>query len=180
MLLPQLAAVDTLFVRQIPPVRTAFEQVVFVASGITSLLALVLVVVVLVALAALRAKANDTRTKLDALLVELQPIAKNATAMSQDVREVATTAKVMVVESRDTVRQANERIRETVDNLAQRVDELSEMLGSIHRAGERVAAVAGTAIGGIKAGARVFGLGKKRRKKRSRNDAERPRLRQRS
>lgn len=167
MLLLQLAAAaDTLVVRQLPPVRTAFEQIVFVASGITSILALVLVVAVLVALVALRATAVDVRTKLDTLLLELQPMAKNA--------------KEMVVESRETVQQANERIRETVDTLTERVNELSEMLGRIHTAGERVAAVTGAAIGGIKAGVRVFGLGKKRKKKSTRNGTGRPRLRQRS
>lgn len=41
MLILQLAAAaDTVLVRAVPPLRTPFEQVVYVASGLTSLLVL--------------------------------------------------------------------------------------------------------------------------------------------
>jgi hypothetical protein len=69
-----------------------------------------------------------------------------------------------------------------VDNLADRVDEMSELLGRVTRSANRVAAVAGTALGGLKLGARALGLGrKKKRKKRPTRDGatERPRVRQR-
>jgi hypothetical protein len=70
------------------------------------------------------------------------------------------------------------------------------MLGRIHTSAEKVAAVAGTAIGGIKLGARAMGLGGRGKKKAKRplsraaarrqrlaeeadGDDERPRLRRR-
>jgi uncharacterized protein YoxC len=166
------AVADTLIVRQVPPARTGFEQLVFVSSGFTTLLTLVLLVVVLYAIAALRKQAEETSVRLDALLAELQPLARNANAM--------------VAESRETVRHANTRVRETIDGLTDRVDDLAEMIGRINRSAERVATIASTAIGGIKLGAKAFGFGGKGGKKSARRDrlrdeerAERPRLRKR-
>lgn len=166
MLLLQAAALaDTLIVRQVPPVRTAFEQLIFVASGLTSILTLLVVLVVFLMLLGMRAVAKELHTKLDEVLTELRPLTQNANAASQDVKEAAAAAKLMVLESRETVSMANERVRDTVEHLTERVDDLAEMLGRIHRAGERVATVAGTAVGGLKAGARFLGFGRKRKKK---------------
>lgn len=159
---------DTLVVRQVPPARTGFEQLVYVSSGITTLLTLILLVVVLVAIAALRKQAEETRVRLDALLGELQPLAKNANAM--------------VAETRETVQHANARVRDTVDGLADQVDDLAAMIGRINRSAERVATIASTAVGGIKLGAKMFGFGKGKKGARSARDAgrgERPRLRKR-
>jgi uncharacterized protein YoxC len=163
-------AADTVIVRQVTPARTGFEQVVFVSSGFTTILTLVLLVVVIYAIAALRKQAEETKVRLDALLNELQPLAKNANAM--------------VSETRETVKQANERVRSTVDGLADRVDDLADMIGRINRSAERVATIASTAIGGIKLGAKAFGFGKggrkaRREKVRDEERAERPRLRKR-
>jgi methyl-accepting chemotaxis protein len=182
MLFLQLAAVaDTVLVRQVPPVRTGFEQLVFVASGLTSILTLLVVLVILLVLLAMRQAAAGLQGKLDEVLTELRPLTQNANAASADLREAAATAKAMVLESRDTVAAANQRVRDTVDDLADRVDELSAMLAKVTRAATRVAGIAGTAIGGIKAGARAFGIGRKKPKKgpRLRDVDERPRLRRR-
>lgn len=45
---------DTVYVRPIPPLRSAFEQVVYVASGLTSILTLLLVVALVIGLLAVR------------------------------------------------------------------------------------------------------------------------------
>ncbi|MBX3133143.1 MAG: hypothetical protein KF689_07145 [Gemmatimonadaceae bacterium] len=183
MLLLQLAAAaDTVLVRQVSPVRTGFEQLVFVASGLTSVLTLLLVLAVLLALVGMRQTAIALQAKLDEVLGELRPMTQNVNATSADVREAAAAAKAMVLESRETVAMANARVRVTVDDLADRVDELSEILAKITRVATRVAGIAGTAIGGIKAGARVFGIGRKSKKKQRAVDADvesRPRLRRR-
>ena len=178
----QAAAVaDTVLFRQVPQAKSAFEQVVFVASGLTSILTLLVVVVVLLMLIGMRQAAKALGEKLDEVLLELRPLTQNANAASADVREAAATAKAMVLESRETVTEANVRVRETIENLTERVDDLAEMLGRIHHAAERVAGVAGTAMGGIKAGMRFFrkGRGKKAKAKPSVMDRERPRLRRR-
>lgn len=175
----QLAAVaDTVMVRQVPPVRTVFEQVVFVASGLTSVLTLLVVIVLLYVLFRLRDTSRDLMGKLDQLLVELRPAASNAREASVDVREAAAVAKAMVIESRETVAIANERVRETVEELTDRVNELSAIIGKVTRMATRVGAIAGTAIGGLKAGARMMGIGRKKPKTVPVRDAdERPRLR---
>lgn len=175
----QLAAVaDTVLVRQVAPVRSVFEQIVFVASGLTSILTLLVALVLLYVLFRLRDTSRDIMGKLDELLVELRPAAANARAASSDVKEAAAVAKAMVIESRETVTMANERVRETVEELTDRVNELSEIIGKVTRMANRVGAIAGTAMGGLKAGARMMGIGRKKPKATPVRDAEeRPRLR---
>jgi methyl-accepting chemotaxis protein len=176
LLLQLAAAADTVLVRNVPPARTAFEQLVFVASGLTSILLFLLICVMVAGLLILRAKADEVHGKLDKLLAELEPMARNANAMADDVREVAKNLNVMVTESRDTVTAVNTRVRETVGRLADEVDDLSEMVGRVNASANRVASVATTAMAGLKVGARVFGIGRKRKKKRVAAE-ERPRLR---
>lgn len=174
------AAADTVLVRQMPPVRSTFEQIFFVASGLTSVLTLALVAVLLVALLVLRTKADDLKAKIEELLVELRPLAKSATAMSEDVRAVAADVKAMTDESRETVREVNTRVRDTVGTLADRVDELSALIGRVNDSAERVANVASTAVGGIKLGARAMGFGgRKKKRKVAAAGPERPRIRRR-
>jgi len=188
-LLLQLAAVaDTVLVRNVPPARTAFEQIVFVAQGITSLLVLLLVVMTLVSLLALRAKADEMKDKLDELLEELRPMTRGAAAMYEDVRQVAKNVNDMVDESRDTVKIVNERVRKSAVTLSDRVDELSTIIGRVNDSANRVASVATTTVAGIKFGARALGFGRGASKKKkvkgreARRDAlrdERPTLRRR-
>jgi methyl-accepting chemotaxis protein len=164
MLLFQIgAAADTLIVRQLPPVRSTFEQIVFVASGITSILLLGLLVVVLMGMVALRNKTEDLRQKVDDLIADLRPMATSATATAEEVREVAAKLNTMVDDSRDTVRVVNSRVRKSTRVMATRVNELSELIGRISRSAERVSAIAGTAMGGLKFGARARGLGGKKK-----------------
>lgn len=188
------AAAETLLVRNMPPARTMFESIVFIASGLNSIIALLLVVLALVSLLVLRKKADELREKLEELLIEMRPMTRNVNAMSDDVREVAKNVNGMVDDSRETVRVANERIRASVVNLTDRVDDLSAIIGRVNDSAERVATVATTTIAGIKFGARALGLSKKkkgpkvdRRRGGKRRDAEpeedlpreRPRVRRR-
>lgn len=185
------AAAETLYVRNLPPERTTFETLAFIASSLNSIIALLLVVVALVSLLVLRRKAEELGEKLQALLTEMRPMARNVNAMSDDVREVAKNVNGMVDDSRVTVRVANERIRASVVNLTDRVDDLSEIISRVNHSAERVASVASTTMAGIKFGARALGLTRKkgarvdrRRGKREADDRdesprERPRLRRR-
>ena len=178
----QLASIaDTVLVRNVPPVRSTFEQVVFVTSGLTSIFAFILILMTVIGLLALRSMAKAVLQKLAELMVELKPMARNTTAMSDDVREVARNVNTMVDESRDTVRVVNERVRSSVVTLTDRVDEMSDIIGRVNRSAEQVASVATTAVAGIKLGARALGLSKGRKaKKKPRPPAEeRPRLRRR-
>ncbi len=166
-LLQAAALADTVLVQQVPPVRTVFEQLVFVASGLTSLLTLLLVLIVLAMLLGLRAVGRELHQKLDELLIELRPLTMNANMAAQDVRRVAAVAREIAEESRETVELANERVRDTVDNLTARVDDLAELLARVYRAAERVAAITGRALGGGRAGALFRGRGRNRRRKKT-------------
>ena len=186
MLLYQLATVaDTVLVRNLPAARTAFEQVVFVTSGLTSIFAFLLIGITVLGLLALRSTAHQVLHKLEELMVELKPMARNTAAMSDDVREAAKNVSRMVDESRATVRVVNDRVRSSVVTLTDRVDEMSEIIGRVNRSADRVASVATTAVAGIKFGARALGLSKGRKaKKKQKNKPspeapERPRLRRR-
>lgn len=178
----QLAAIaDTVLVRNVAPLRTTFDQVVYVTSGLTSILAFVLILMTVVGLLVLRSTAREVLQKLEALLVELRPMVRNTNAMSDDVRDVARNVNKMVDESRDTVRVVNERVRSSVVTLSDRVDEMSDIIGRVNRSAERVASVATTAAAGIKLGARALGLSKGRKTTTKPRPAaeERPRLRRR-
>jgi methyl-accepting chemotaxis protein len=194
-LLQAAAAAETLLVRNVPPSRTAFETIAFVASGLNSIIALLLVILALLSLLVLHRKADELREKIEELLVEMRPMTRNVNAMSDDVREVARNVNGMVDDSRETVRVANERIRASVVNLTDRVDDLSAIIGRVNESAERVATVASTTMAGIKFGARALGLTRKKgpkvdRRRRGRDAAagagdrddgprERPRLRRR-
>lgn len=181
MFLLQLAAIaDTVLVRNVPPARSGFEQLVFVVSGLTSILAFLLICMTVVGLLILRSKAEEVKEKLDALMDELKPMARNAAAMYEDVREVAKNINTMVDESRGTVDLVNQRVRSSVVQLSDRVDELSEIIGNVNASANRVASVATTAVAGVKFGARALGFGKRSKKKAKKSRAEaaeRPRLR---
>jgi hypothetical protein len=68
--LVQAAAHDTLIVRQVPPVHTAFEQVVSIASGISTLLVLALVAGLVWAMLAVRASVRRAHEALDRRIAE--------------------------------------------------------------------------------------------------------------
>src|ERR1035437_9330761 len=64
-LLQAVAAHDTLIMRQVPPVRSWFEQVVFIASGISTLLVLVLIAGLVAAMFAVRRSVQRAHEALD-------------------------------------------------------------------------------------------------------------------
>jgi uncharacterized protein YoxC len=181
MLLFQIAAAaDTLVVRQVPPVRSTFEQVAFVVSGLNAIILLLLLLTVLAGLIGMRTRMNELHGKLDGLIDDLRPMAQKATLMADDVRDMARNVNHMVQDSRDTVRDANTRVRRSVTALTDRVEDVAELIGQVHRTAVRVSAVAGTAMGGIKLGARALGLGGKKKSKKAKDKGERPRLRRRA
>jgi hypothetical protein len=69
-LLQAVAAHDTVIMRQVPPVRSWFEQVVFVASGISTLLVLVLIAGLVLAMFAIRRSVQRAHEALDRRIAE--------------------------------------------------------------------------------------------------------------
>lgn len=114
-LLQLTAAAETLLVRPVAPHRTAFEQIVFVTSGLTSIAALVLCVLAIVALIALRRQSRVMEAQLSALVDELRPLAQSASAAAADVRKVTEKVEAIVEDSRQTVAAVNATVRATAD-----------------------------------------------------------------
>jgi hypothetical protein len=69
-LLQAVAQHDTVIMRQVPPVRSWFEQVVFVASGISTLLVLMLITGLVVAMFAIRRSVQRAHEALDRRVAE--------------------------------------------------------------------------------------------------------------
>ena len=64
------AAHDTLIVRQVPPVRTPFDEVVSIASGLSTLLILLLVAGLVLAMLAVRRSVKRAHEALDRRVAE--------------------------------------------------------------------------------------------------------------
>lgn len=69
-LLQAVAAHDTVIMRQVPPVRSWFEQVVFVASGISTLLVLLLISGMVVAMFGIWRSVRRAHEALDRRIAE--------------------------------------------------------------------------------------------------------------
>lgn len=69
-LLQAVAAHDTVIMRQVPPVRTWFEEVVFVASGMSTLLVLLLVTGLVVAMFGVWRSVRRAHEALDRRIAE--------------------------------------------------------------------------------------------------------------
>ena len=160
---------DTLLVRPLPPIRTTFEQVVFVASGITSVLTLLLVVALLVALIWLRRSLTAVGAKLNALSLELHPLLQQATAASQSVKQTSDLIREDVSTMHEAIHETSARVRETVGNLADRVDDFTDLLGKVHHTADSVVDIAGSTIKGLAWGARALRDRRRKRKDRLRS-----------
>jgi hypothetical protein len=69
-LLQAVAAHDTVIMRQVPPVRSWFEQVVFVASGVSTLLVLLLITGLVVAMLGIWRSVRRAHEALDRRIAE--------------------------------------------------------------------------------------------------------------
>jgi hypothetical protein len=154
----QVAAVarDTLLVRPVPPIRTTFEQTIFVAQGILVIFAVFLIPLSIYGALVMRKAALAAEQKIDALLGELRPLAAHVKEASVAVKETAEMVRTDVAMVHDTVQVATERVKQTVVQLADRVDDFNDLLGNVHEKASMAIDVAGTAMSGLAWGARTL------------------------
>ncbi len=112
---PLAAAAETLLVRPVPPVRTAFDQVVHVTSGLTSILTLLLCLSALWLILELRRRAGAIEAELASLAKDLRPLAERATAAAEDVRAVTQKVDAIVGEVHQTASSIGATVRATAD-----------------------------------------------------------------
>jgi hypothetical protein len=92
-LLQAAAAHDTVIMRQVPPVRSWFEQVVFIASGISTLLVLVLVTGLVAAMLAVR---RSVRRAHEALYLRIAEFGKRVDEFNDLLGRVQRRAETVV------------------------------------------------------------------------------------
>jgi len=112
---PLAAAAETLLVRPVPPVRTAFDQVAHVTSGLTSILTLLLCLSALWLILELRRRAGAIEAELASLAKDLRPLAERATAAAEDVRAVTQKVDAIVGEVHQTASSVGATVRATAD-----------------------------------------------------------------
>lgn len=112
---PLAAAAETLLVRPVPPVRTAFDQLVHVTSGLTSILTLLLCLSALWLILELRRRAGAIEAELASLAKDLRPLAERATAAAEDVRAVTQKVDAIVGEVHQTASSVGATVRATAD-----------------------------------------------------------------
>ncbi len=112
---PLAAAAETLLVRPVPPVRTAFDQVVHVTSGLTSILTLLLCLSALWLILELRRRAGAIEAELASLAKDLRPLAERATAAAEDVQAVTQKVDAIVGEVHQTASSVGATVRATAD-----------------------------------------------------------------
>jgi hypothetical protein len=147
---------DTLLVRPVPPIRTAFEQTVFVAQGILVIFAVFLIPLSIYGALAMRKAALAAGERMDALLAELRPLAAQVKEASAAVKETAEMVRTDVAMVHSTVQVATDRVKQTVVQLADRVDDFNDLLGTVHEKASMAIDVASTAVSGLAWGARTL------------------------
>lgn len=161
------AAADTLIFRQVPPVRTGFEQSVFVAAGLAQIVTL-LVVILLVLIFWRMWKAQQAITdQLARLSSKVDPMIASATAAAENVRVLTDAVRTDAVAAAEAMSEATERVRDSVAGIADRVDDFGDLLGRLHQKADAVVDVAGAAISTLKWGAGMLNPAARRRKRRA-------------
>jgi HAMP domain-containing protein len=151
--------VDTLLVRQVPPDRTGFEQVVFVAAGLAQVVTLVVVVLLAVIFFRMWKAQQAMQEQLRRLSEQVDPMIASATAAAENVRDLTEAVKDNAVAAADALSNATERVRDSVSGIADRIDDFGALLGRVTDKAEAVADVAEAAVSTFKAGRRLWRAG---------------------
>lgn len=150
------ATVDTLIVRQVSPVRSSFENLVFVSAGVAQVVTLVVVILLAIIFFRMWKAQIAIQEQLARLSSKVDPMIASATAAAENVRVLTDAVKSDAVEAAEALTEATGRVRDSVSGIADRIDEFGDLMGRVTDKAEAVADVAGAAITTIKAGSRLF------------------------
>lgn len=160
-----LAAADTVIVRQVPPIRTGFEEAIFVAAGLAQVVTLVVVVLLALIFHRMWKAQQLVHEQLARLTSKVDPMIASATSAAENVRVLTDVVRKDAVLAAEALSDATARVRDSVSGIADRIDDFGELLGRVTGKADAVADVAGAALHTIKWGARVLRpeSGRKRR-----------------
>lgn len=151
-----LLAADTLLVRPVPPVRTGFEQVLFVAAGLAQILMPVVFVLLILLLYRIWRAQRTMHEQLARLTSKVDPMIASATSAAENVRVLTDVVRKDAVLAADALAEATGRVRDSVGGIADRIDDFGDLLGRVYTKADAVADVAGAAAKTIKWGARAL------------------------
>lgn len=149
-------AADTMLVRQVPPDRSAFEQVVFVAGGLAQVLTLVVVVLLAVIFYRMWRAQLAVQAQLSQLAAKVDPMLASATSAAENVRALTDAVKRDAGAAAEALSEATGRVRDAVGGIADRIDDVGDLLGRVTEKADAVVEVAGAAASTIRAGSRLF------------------------
>ncbi len=147
---------DTLIVRQVTPLRTGFDEVVFVAAGLAQVVTLVVVVLLSVIFFRMWKAQQAMQEQLGRLTSKIDPMIASATAAAENVRELTDAVKQDAMAAAESLSNAAARVRDAVSGISDRIDDVGAVLGRVTEKAEAVADVAGAAVSTFKAGSRLF------------------------
>lgn len=151
-----LLAADTLMVRQVPPIRTGFEEAIFVAAGLAQIVTLVVVVLLALIFHRMWKAQQLMHEQLARLTSKVDPMIASATSAAENVRVLTDVVRKDAVLAAEALTEATSRVRDSVSGIADRIDEFGDLLGRVTGKADAVADVAGAALNTIKWGARVL------------------------
>ena len=151
-----LVAADTLMVRQVPPIRTGFEETVFVAAGLAQIVTLVVIVLLALIFRRMWKAQQLVHEQLVRLTSKVDPMLASATSAAENVRVLTDVVRKDAVLAAEALTEATGRVRDSVSGIADRIDDFGDLMGRVIGKADAAADVAGAALDTIKAGARFL------------------------
>ena len=151
-----LAAADTMLVRQVSPDRSGFEQVVFVAGGLSQIVTLVVVALLAVIFFRMWKAQLAMQEQLSRLASKVDPMIASATTAAENVRVLTDVMRKDAVAAADALAEATGRVRDSVGGIADRIDEFGALVGRVTQKADAVADIASAAATTIRAGSRLL------------------------
>lgn len=132
---------------------TVFSQIVGV---VTALVFLALMVILLPAVAKFRKTATQFAKVLQHIEHSIDPVAKHALRIADNVEYVTTSVRADVQELRRTLHDANTGVRNAIDTSEQRLHELGALLRLAQNEAEHAFVSTASTLRGMQAGAASF------------------------
>ncbi len=145
-----------MLVRQLPPDRTGFEQVVFVTAGLAQVVTLVVVVLLAVIFYRMWKAQQAMQEQLGRLSAKVDPMIASATTAAENVRALTDVVKRDATAAAEALSVATTRVRDSVTGIADRIDDFGELLARVTDKAEAVTEVAAAAVSTFQAGRRLF------------------------
>jgi len=132
---------------------TVFSQIV---GAVTALVFLALMVILIPAVAKFRKTATQFAKVLQHIEHSIDPVAKHASRIADNVEYVTTSVRADVQELRRTLHEANSGVRSAIDASEQRLHELGALLRLAQNEAEHAFVSTASTLRGMQAGAASF------------------------